>query len=223
MDMHDMGSMSPAKRKQQLLIVVGVVVLVLAIVVASYFVFFKSDNGAGKSNSAAQKSSKSSSAVNMATLKSVKLNLPESIPGYTARNTGVDTVKDFLADDSTCEFIAGTVQASQLPGADLNAIVDPQLKALRTAGATVDGPNAGAALEVKDKDNGKLYSMPTLNFEFSQGKKHAAVHYSAVILSSSDRAIINRTCINKDGNVDTARLSALDEVAKKVTVTVVAQ
>jgi hypothetical protein len=224
MGMHDMSmGMSPEKRQKQLLVVVGVIVVVILIVVASYFMFLKKDGGAGKANKTAQKSTQSSAATDMATLKNVKLNLPDSITGYTARTTGVDTVKDFISNDNTCEFIAGTVQASQLPGADLNAIVDPQLKTLRDAGATVNGPTAGAALELKDKASNKLYSMPTLNFAFSQDKKHASVHYSAVILSSTDRAIINRTCVNKDGNVDQARLSALDDIAKNVTVTIVNQ
>jgi hypothetical protein len=220
--MQDLSSVAQNNRKTQLLVVIGALLLVLILVGATYFLFFKKHTtGTGQSTDAAKQSSSASSATDMATLKSVKLNLPASIDGYSVRATGVDSVKDYLSNDGVCEFIAGTVSASQLPGADLNAIVDPQLKALRDAGATVNGPNAGNALELKEAGGSKTYSMPTLNFEFAQDKKHAAVHYSAVILAGTDRAVINRTCINKDGAVDQSRLRALDDVAKKVTITVV--
>ncbi|HEV7454895.1 MAG TPA: hypothetical protein VGO07_06580 [Candidatus Saccharimonadales bacterium] len=212
--------MSPAPKKKipQLFIVIGVVVVVLAIVAASYFLFLK---GNGSSTDAAKKSSAAATgADDMSKLAHVTLNVPATITGYKSRSTGVDTIKDFISDDGNCEFIAGAVTAAQLPGADLNAIVDPQLKTLREGGATVNGPNAGSALILKENGSSKTYAMPTLNFEFSQAKKHAAVHYSAVILSSTDRAVVNRTCVNKDGAIDVARLAALDTVAKSVTITV---
>jgi hypothetical protein len=213
-----MMAASPKRKIPQLFIIIGVVVVVLIIVIASYFLFLK---GSGSSNNAAKKSSATvSGAADMSKLAHVMLNVPVTITGYQSRSTGVDTIKDFISDDGNCEFIAGSVTVAQLPGADLNAIVDPQLKTLREGGATVTGPNAGSALILKEKDSSKTYAMPTLNFEFSQGNKHAAVHYSAVILSSTDRAVVNRTCVNKDGAIDTARLAALDTVAKSVTVTV---
>ncbi|HSX17361.1 MAG TPA: hypothetical protein VLH86_04635 [Patescibacteria group bacterium] len=215
-----MGGMSPAPKKKMNIMMIAIIaaVAVLVLAVASYFLFFKNSNKSA--DKAAQQSSHSSTvkATDMATLNHVTLKAPATIGGYTSRNTGVATVSDYVSTDNTCELIVGTVTSTQLPGANLDAIVQPQIKQLKDAGATVAGPNAGTALVLKDSNN-KTYSMPTLTFEFSQGKKHATVHYSAVILKSGDRAIVNRTCINANGTVDASRLNALNDIAKLVVVT----
>jgi hypothetical protein len=203
--------------KRRLTAVILVILVLLAIGGAAYFIL-----SSGKStDNAADKSTKSSNsqAASMAALSHATLNPPDNIPGYKARQTGIASIKDYVSDDNVCEFIIGTTTVAQLPGVDLDAIVKPQLDQLRSLGATVNGPTAGPPLTLKNADDSsKQYSMPTLNFEFSQDKKHAIVHYSAVILSSGDRAVINRTCINQNGEVDKAKLSALDEKAKGVTV-----
>lgn len=213
----------PASPKNNMpILIVLIVAAVLAASVATYFIFF-AGGGKKSANTESKKSSQAAAGVDMSTLQSATLNGPATIAGYNERDTGFSKIKDYIADDGNCEFTVGTLNATQLPGADLDAIIEPQLKKLRDAGATVIGPNQGTALNLKDSASSKTYKMPTLTFEFSQGAKHAAVYYSAVILTGGDRAVVNRTCINANGAVDTARLHQLDNIAKQVTVTVAAQ
>jgi hypothetical protein len=210
-------TLPPPNPKKKLMIIAAAVVVVIVLAVASYFMFFKKDSN-GSADEAAQKSNATSrNATEMATLNKVTLTPPATVNGFTERTTGISTIKDFVSTDNTCEFIVGTVGEAQLPGATMDAMIQPQLKQLRDAGATVVGPKAIDALILKDAA-GKQYSMPTIEFEFSQGAKHATVHYSAVILKSKDRAVINRTCVNATGAVDLARLRTIDTTAKQVVV-----
>lgn len=206
-------------RMRQLLIALAALVLVLIIGAAVYFMFFKGDS----SNDAAKKSSQSAekSAIDMATLNSVQLALAATdATGLTEKETGVEAFKSFTSSDDMCAVSVGIVKAADLPGADLNAMLEPQLKALRDAGATVDGPNAGEALIIKDATDSKTtYSMPTLIFDFSKDNQHVLTHYSAVILKNTDRAVVSRACGNKEGTVDKSKVESLDSIAKKVKVT----
>ncbi len=209
---------APASKKKQRIVLVLLVILgVAAIGAASYFIFFKSNSA----NEAAKKSSSSSEtkATDLSTLNKVTLTIatPE---GYTESTTSVATAKQYTSTDGNCSLVVGTATATELPGADLNAIVQPELEQLRKLGATISGPNAGTALALKNSASSSTkYSMPTLNFEFAQNEKHATVHYSAVILKSGDRAVVNRTCGNKTGEVDKAKMTALDNLAKNIVVT----
>lgn len=208
----------PAAGNRRLPVIIIAVVVLLLLAGITYFAFFR---GSGNADNAAKQSSNSAAGkgIDIAALESATLEPPETIEGFTSRQTGTSAIKDYVAQDGNCELIVGTVTAAQLPGDNLEAIVKPQLDQLRQAGASVKGPNPGDALLVKDAvDGSKTYRMPTLNFEFSQDNKHAIVHYSAVIMKNGDRAVINRTCINKDGPVDQNKLKALDEVAKKVAI-----
>lgn len=206
-------------RMRRMLIALAALVLVIGIGAAVYFLVFKGDS----SNDAAKKSSQSAekSAVDMSTLNSVKLALAaEDATGLTAKETGVADFKSFSSSDDMCAVSVGIVKEADLPGADLNAMLEPQLKALRDAGATIDGPNAGKALILKDAADSKTtYSMPTLIFDFSKDNQHVLTHYSAVILKNTDRAVVSRACGNKEGAVDKNKVNSLDDIAKKVKVT----
>jgi hypothetical protein len=99
-------------------------------------------------------------------------------------------------------------------------MLEPQLKALRDAGAAIDGPSAGKALTLKDATDSKTtYSMPTLIFDFSKDNQHVLTHYSAVILKNTDRAVVSRACANKEGTVDQSKVTNLDNIAAKTKVT----
>jgi len=198
----------------QMGVIIIAVLLLLGIGVVYFFTHRKaSDDTAGSASTG------NTQAVDLATLAKVTLMPPDKIDGYTARQTGTANIKDYVSADGACEFIVGTTSAAQLPGNDLNAIVKPQLDQLRAAGATVKGPSNGSMLTLKNADDAsKTYSLPTINYEFSQDKKHAIIHYSAVVLSNGDRVVVNRTCINQNGDADKAKLDALDEKAKAVQV-----
>jgi hypothetical protein len=211
---------APTGKRKAALIIVAIAVAVVLAVAAGLWLFVLKGSGHRSADSEAQRSSQHATATGMATLNRVTLVPPATIAGFTLRNSGISTISDYISDDRTCELIVGVVTGSQLPGASLDAIIEPQLQQLRDAGATIVGPNAGAAVTVKQTASTKSYSMPTLNFEFSEGPKHAVVHYSAVILKSGDRAVLNRTCINATGTVDASHIRAVDEIAKQVTVTV---
>lgn len=206
-------------RIRRLLIALLALIVVLGIGAAVYFVMFKGDS----SNDAAKKSSKSAekSAISMDTLNSVKLTLAATdATGLTDKATGVADFKTYMSDDELCAVSVGIVKAADLPGADLNAMIEPQLKTLRDAGAAIDGPSAGKALTLKDATDSKTtYSMPTLVFDFSKDNQHVLTHYSAVILKNTDRAVVSRACGNKEGAVDQSKVTNLDNIAAKTKVT----
>jgi hypothetical protein len=219
MQMSSMPSPGGGGRIRQLLMALAALLVVIGIGAAVYFVFFKGDS----SNDAAKKSSQSAekSAVDMSTLNSVKLALAATdATGLIAKDTGVEEFTSFTSSDDMCAVSVGIVKAADLPGADLNAMLEPQLKALRDAGATIEGPSAGKALTLKDATDSKTtYSMPTLIFDFSKDNQHVLTHYSAVILKNTDRAVVSRACGNKEGAVDKNKVNDLDSIATKVKVT----
>lgn len=207
-----------SSRGKRLLIALLALVVVVAIGVAGYFLFLKKDSA---TETAKKSTSSDSSAKALATLTNVSLSIPSSATGdFTETDTGISTIKQYTSSDSTCVLIAGTLTEKELPGENIDAIINPQLDSLREAGATIDGPDAGKALIVTDSASSSTkYSMPTLKYEFSEDNKHAVVHYSAVILKSGQRAVVNRTCVNADGTVDEAKLTNLDNIAAKTIVT----
>jgi hypothetical protein len=191
-------------------------VLTLALLGAAVYWFAQrsSDNEPSDSTS-------KTGVVDLATIDRATLLSPDTIQGFKSRQTGTANIKDYIADDNSCELIVGTTTAAQLPGIDLNAIVQPQIEQLKKAGATVNGPNDGGVLVLKDMDNeNKTYSLPTVKYDFSQDKKHAVVHYSVVILKNGDRVVVNRTCINQNGEVDSNKVTSLDTKAKAIQVMV---
>ncbi len=214
-----------SKGKQRLIVaIVGVVVLALLAVLTVFMFHKKTPKTAttgDSANSAAQqsKSNAPSTAQDLATLNSVKFTIPADMKGYDLQtSTSTDAIKDYASSDRLCELIVGTAPESTLPGADLNAIVKPQLDQLTAAGATITGPNAGQALTLNAVGSSTQYSMPTLIYTFAEGAKHATVHYSAVILQDGSRAVISRTCVNANGTVDASKLVTLDAKAAQVTV-----
>lgn len=213
-----MPTTPPHKRRNIIIFSIVAVLLLAGLGVAAYFLFFNTS-----ANQAANNSTKSASsqAVDLSTLNKVTATLPGGIDSYTEQAINSTTAKDYLSDNGNCEFVVGTVTATELPGADLNAIIEPQLQKLRDDGATVSGPTSGQALIIKDaSDSSITYSMPTINFDFVKGQKRVVSHYSAVILKNGDRVIVNRICKNSSGGaVDEAALAALDTKAKEVIIT----
>lgn len=213
------------KKKLRLIVLLVTILVVAALAAVSYFAFFKKDNS-GSADKAAQKSSDSSEnkdAIDLATLSGLTMSLAQAPNGFTAKTDPAPGAKQYSyasADGKeTCELLFGTVSAESLPGANLDAIVKPQLDQLRQLGATVEGPSAGTALVLKDSGGSDSYRMPTLDFKFTYQGNEAVVHYSAVILTSGERAVVNRTCAQEGGSVNMDRLKSLDGTAKNIVVT----
>ncbi|HSW98500.1 MAG TPA: hypothetical protein VLF71_01555 [Candidatus Saccharimonadales bacterium] len=216
-----MGANAPKKKPTPMLVLAGLLVL-LAIVAAAFFLFGGKKHDTA--NNAAKKSSgtATASAVDLGTLNTITFSPPADLSAFDANsvtqaNAYSYNVKGATADKA-CNLSIAIVTAVQLPGADTNAIVAPQIDALRKAGATVDGPNAGKVLLLKSTDGKAAYSMPTLTYEFTEGSKHASVHYSVVILKDTTRAQIARQCISASGPTDTAQMATMDEAATHITV-----
>jgi hypothetical protein len=158
----------------------------------------------------------------MSELTNVKLNAPRDMSDFGA-DTPDGNLHVYLTKASTgdnaCSFEFGTATSMQLPGANINAIINPQVTFLENAGAAVDGPMSASALVLKDAgDSSITYSMPTLMYSFTQGTKHATSYYSLVILKNGDRALVSRQCANANGSIDQAQLNALEAMAQKITV-----
>jgi hypothetical protein len=209
------GVPSSGGKGKRVLSIIGVI-LVLALLGAAVYWFAQRSSDDKPSDNTS-----TIGAVGLETIDRATLLAPDTIQGFTSRQTGIANIKDYVADDNSCELIVGTTTAAQLPGVDLNAIVQPQIEQLKKAGATVNGPSEGSALILKDMDSeNKTYSLPTVKYDFSQDKKHVVVHYSAVILKSGDRVVVNRTCINQNGEVDNNKVTSLDTKVKAIQVMV---
>lgn len=211
---------TPPNNKKPL-IIAAVVVIVLALAVGAYFLFFAKDKSITEVSNESQKSAESS-AIDIATLPGLTFNHPANLGEYTKSDFGsTTTFTSYTNASNTCEIGLGTISAEILPGATSQEVIEKQVEGLREAGATVENPTAGEALVLKDaNDSSKTYKIPTLVFKFSQGNNHGLNYYSIAILGNGDRAIINRTCINQDGQaVAESTLDPLEVMAKEITVT----
>lgn len=211
-------SQSPTQtthRSRRPLLIIGAVLIVLLLAAVAYFSFVRKDNTAAGKDDGLQATQVQN--LRLADSATATLTPPKAIDGYKELKTGTDTVRNFIADNGKCELVIGTVSAGQLPGNTINEIIKPQLDQLRTAGASVEGPDAGAALSIKDaKDTNKSYSLDTVNYKYTQDKTQTTTHYSAAILKNGDRAVINRTCHN-NGAVDENDLKKLDAAVTQIT------
>ena len=210
----NMGAGMPAASTGRRGLLVTIIIVALLIIGGGIYAFMRHKSA---SDNTAQTTTNAASNNDLAAISQVMLMPPSTISGYTERKTGAANIKDFVANDNSCELIIGTTTAAQLPGANLADILKPQIEQLRKAGATVHGPTAGDNISVKDADNGSIsYSLPTMKYDFTQGDKHAAFHYSAAILKSGDRVVINRSCVNQNGAIDEKKMTALDDKAKQI-------
>jgi hypothetical protein len=213
--------------------IVGLVVAVLAVTALAAGVYLllnhasekQGNTGNSSANTAAQSSNSAADkkAVSMSTLTGINFGLPTDLSAFKGDSSPDSNYHIYLTtgsnDSKACSLEFGTIAADKLPGSDLDSIVGPQVKALRDAGATVNGPAAGTALILKDAVSSKVtYSMPTLNYDVSKDKKHVSVHYSLVILKDGSRAVVSRQCLNVDGPADDASLAKIEAAAKQITV-----
>jgi hypothetical protein len=198
-------------------------VALLLIGAGAFFLMKGSDSdnksGSGKdANQTSQDSSKASDAKQMSTLSLVAFAAPTDMSDYNAPQV-TGAVKTYVTKSSSdtlyCAITFGIATAAQFPGADLNAIVKPQIDNVRSLGLTVEGPETGDPLVLKNTSSVK-YSMPTLTYHVYKGDVHELDRYSLSILTSGDRAIVSRTCANKNGTVDESMMDKLDDTAKKL-------
>lgn len=212
----DMPPYAESGNKAKPMLAVISIVIVIALLAGALYFFFNHKPG---SNNGANTGGNSSAAKDITKVGQISLSPPSTIAGFTERKTGTAAIKDFVANDGSCELIAGVTTAAQLPGKDLSSIVQPQIDQVRKAGATVAGPAQGEALVLKDADDNAItYSLPTLTYGFVQGDKHVIFHYSVAILQNGDRAVVNRVCNNQGAEVDAAKMAALDASAKQILV-----
>jgi hypothetical protein len=201
------------------MMVLVLVVLVAIIFVAGYLLFFKN----GGSADGAAKTPGTSTATSLSTLNGVMFTPPADLSNFQANTSTTAGSYSYLTKDATndkaCSLSMATYTAAQLPGATVDSIVNPQVAKLRGLGATVHGPSTGSTLLLHDDDGKTIYSIPTLNYEFSQDSKHATVHYSVVILKDGSRAEISRQCVNAGGSVDASAIAGMDKAAAMITVT----
>ena len=160
-------------------------------------------------------------AVDLATLTMVRINAPSEMSAYDLIGSGETFSRYTSKAKNTCELGFGVLSGTDLPGDNLNAIIDAQMRALRESGATITGPTAGTILELaNNSDTSKKYSLPTLQFEVSKDNLRAKSHYSAVVLKGGNRAVVNRTCYTTDDSeVADSDIAGLDATAKLLTIT----
>jgi hypothetical protein len=157
----------------------------------------------------------------MGTLETVSFTSPNDMGDYTPRTSAEPNQKAYTLNgtDSAlrCGITFGTFTETEVPGADIDAILKAQVDNTKSAGATITGPTAGAALELTGSD-GKHYSMPTLEYSSTLGGITEVDHYSVVVLGTGARAVVARTCVSRGAIDSSAAMSKLDATAKKLSV-----
>lgn len=218
-----MGGNMGGNRSKLMMILVGAVVALALIIGGVYWWTSRQNASDAKKAANSSSSSAAKNAVDMATIKTLTLGAPTDLSSYKEDSSPQKSYHVYLTQQSTdakaCSLEFGVVSATDLPGADLDHIVDPQVESLKKAGASVDGPHAGSPLILKDAKNKSVtYRMPTLNYEFSKDNKHVTVHYSLVILKDNTRAVVSRQCANTDGVADATELAKVEKSAQQITV-----
>ncbi|HKR81603.1 MAG TPA: hypothetical protein VJR27_01230 [Candidatus Saccharimonadales bacterium] len=202
-------------------------VVVLALVVAAAFFGYKAlkhNNQTASVNNAldAAQTKKVSGATDLSTLNSIQLEMPASaLASLTKQKTSASTLNYYTTADNTCFVAYGTGDSSIIKGANISEIVNAYLDGIRKTGANVATPTAADPRTFKDtKDATKTYSIPSLNFTFTQGNEHAQGYYSGTVLKSGQRVVVETACDNKTGTVDQAQMTALSNITKQLTITV---
>ena len=205
------------------LIVLAVVVLVL--VVAGYYgykAWKKHDQTASVNNALnAATAKKVAGATDMSTLNNVKFAIPSSALATLSKQQSANPNAFYYATaDGRCLLIYGTGTASQVKGSNVSQIVNNYLDNIRADGADVATPTASDPRVFKDaNDATKKYSMPSLNFTFTQGNEYGRGYYSGVLLKGGNRAIVETACDNQGSPVSDADMTAMNNIADQLTVT----
>ncbi|HEX7963976.1 MAG TPA: hypothetical protein VF466_05315 [Candidatus Saccharimonadales bacterium] len=208
--------------KTMLLAIVGIVV-VIVLAVAAYFLFLKKDNHQSASN-AAQTSANNAekSAKPLDGYQSATLSAPADMSGFQS-DIGTTGVHDYLTTGSDtanggCELAFGTGNATQLPGNNIDEIVAPGIDSLKKSGVTVNGPQAGTPLTLKDAAGNK-YTLPTITYTFAQGSKNAKNAYGVAITKDGNRTFVRWDCA-VTGSVDNSKMNQLAQKAAEIMVAV---
>ena len=211
--------------KKPVLLIAGAVVLIGVIVVLYLALSGGNGGNGGEStsvNEATEQSNESAaSAVDMGTFADVSFVVPD-MTGYTKQARSTENFSNYTAEDGKCAIGFGTLSVEEIPGSNTEEIISLQIDKLRDAGSTVDGPNSADALVVKDAaDSSMAYRMPTLTFKLAKDDTRVSTRYSVAILGNGDRAIVNRECVDRQGNeIPENRMDELDAKARELTVTV---
>jgi hypothetical protein len=203
--------------KVKILAIIAVALALIVVAVTVYAILFKKEPEP-KSPSKKTLGAVTVTARGLSTLNNAALNPLQYLNGYALQTSSTETVKNYISASGSCELKVATLPATELPGADINAIAATYLAQLKKSGATIFGPEPGLALLLKDQTGQAMYVMPTMNYELVQNKKHTAGHYSLAILTNNTRLLINRFCISDTPQLAAQKLLDADELAKTVTV-----
>lgn len=214
------GMEPPKNAKKSMMILLIVVAAAIVLAVASYFLF-ANKNDRDNANKAAQNSTEDVDATALDTLNNLTMNSPADMKDFKDTEVASTTAKQLINEEESCVLQFGTLTAEALPGDDLGDIVARQIESIKDNGGTLEGPDSGEALLLKDaEDDSVTYSMPTLVFSYSKDKNRAKQYYSAVVLKNGDRAFVSRICGNSESKeIPQSDLDEVNELAKGVTVT----
>lgn len=153
---------------------------------------------------AAQSTQTSTPEVN--TLKSFTLVAPDTSKTQGMTATQVQAATKLTSSDGNCTLIYGIESQEQLPGMDIGDTISLYLNKLKKQSPhlVVNGPNKAAALILKGTD-GKSYSLPTVNFTYTDSTQAGAANatYSISLLSDGSHAVVASIC-----GSDTAKSAA---------------
>lgn len=211
---------TPPRPRRALLLAV-VIAVCLAVGVLAFFFIQNNSDKSENANTAADESSRNAApeAKDISSLNNVTFVAPDM--GAYGPNAGTDVFANHellapVGGTDHCRLSFGVAEPNEMPGTDINSIIQPQIDALTKNGAKVEGPTAGKALVLQSVDDGQSYRMPTLEFTVTRDSAREVDQVSVAILGNNKRAVVMRACANANGQINPDNMSQLQATAEKL-------
>ncbi len=207
-----------------------IAVIIIAVLVGGYFAYLFISAKVQKvvttntTDQVAQSTKSSTPEIN--TLKTFTMLAPETskTQGMVAEQAG--GAMRLTSADGSCTLIYGTETQTQLPGTDIGDVISQYLAKIKQQSPhlQVNGPNKAAALVLAGTD-GKSYSLPTVNFTYTDTTQAGAANgvYSVSQLSGGSHAVVASICGSDTAKAPAElqpRIDALEAAAATIKVNV---
>lgn len=207
-----------------------IVVAVILVLVGGYFAYgfisskFQKAVTTSSTNQVADSTKTNVPEIN--TLKNFTMLAPDASKTQGMTATQVQSATEMVSSDGRCTLIYGTETQAQLPGTDIGDVISQYLAKLKQQSPhlIVNGPNKAASLVLAGTD-GKSYSLPTVNFTYTDSVQVGAANgiYSVSQLSDGSHAVVASICGNdttKNASDLQPQVSALEAAASTIKVQV---
>lgn len=209
---------------------VVIAVIIIAVLVGGYFAYLfigaKVQKAVTTNTTDQVAQSTKSNTPEINTLKTFTMLAPDAskTQGMVAEQAG--GAMRLTSADGSCTLIYGTETQTQLPGTDIGDVISQYLAKIKQQSPhlQVNGPNKAAALVLAGTD-GKSYSLPTVNFTYTDTTQAGAANgvYSVSQLSGGSHAVVASICGSDTAKAPAElqpRVDALEAAAATIKVNV---